>query len=174
MKFMEQQSRMTMSRSHRKGYVRGNPWFETRSRIFSVVRQAKLCLAELISKLLEFEQNKHWHGMEIIVPHLLAIFLRGVSIRFKAILLRGVALAVLLQGVAHVVTAHSEHLFYNRASVPEAAKLGLRKHLVLHLRVCQQEKELEDKQESGLVDKEILVLFIIDTHCEIKKVNNDC
>jgi hypothetical protein len=41
--------------------------------------------------------------------------------------------------------------------------------------VCaRQEKELEDKQESGVVDKEISVLFIIDTHCEIKKVNNQC
>jgi hypothetical protein len=76
----------------------------------------------------------------IIVPHLLSILLQGVSIRFKAILLQCVALAILLQGAARVVTAHSEHLFYNRASVPEAAKLGLRKHLVLHLRVCQTGK----------------------------------
>ena len=65
------------------------------------------------------------------MPHLLAILLRGVSVRFKAIL---------LQGVARVVTARSEHLFYNRASVPEAVKLGLRKHLVLHLHVCQTGK----------------------------------
>jgi len=57
---MEQQSRMTMSRSHRKDYVRGKLWLETRSWICSVVRQAKLRLAELVSKLLEFEQNKHW------------------------------------------------------------------------------------------------------------------
>jgi hypothetical protein len=78
--------------------------------------------------------------MEIIVPHLLAILLQGVPIRFKAILLRGVAVAVLLQGVARVVIAHSEHLLYNRASVPEKFKLVLRKHLVLHLRVCQTGK----------------------------------
>jgi len=60
--------------------------------------------------------------------------------KFKAILLQGIALAMLLQVVSCVVTAHSENLFYNRASVPEAAKLGLRKHLVLHLRVCQTGK----------------------------------
>jgi len=39
---------------------------------------------------------------------------------------------------------------------------------------ARQEKELEDKQESGVGDKEISVLFIIDTHCEINKVNNQC
>jgi hypothetical protein len=49
-------------------------------------------------------------------------------------------MAVLLQGVAHVVTAQSEHLFYKRASVPEALKLGSRKHLVSDPRVCQTGK----------------------------------
>jgi hypothetical protein len=44
-----------------------------------------------------------------------------------------------------------------------------------HTRVCGiQEKELEDKQDSGVVDKEISVLFIIVTQCEIKRVNNQC
>jgi hypothetical protein len=94
-----------------------------------VVRETKLCLAELISKLLELEQNKHWHMGQVIVPHLLAILLRGVSVRFMAILLCGIPLAVLLQAVAHVVTAESEHLFCKRASVPEAAKLGSKETL---------------------------------------------
>lgn len=76
------------------------------------------------------------------MPHLLAILLQGVYIRFKAILLQGIALALLLQIVSCVVAAYSENLFYNRASVPEAAKLGLRKHLVLHLRVCQTGKRI--------------------------------
>lgn len=76
------------------------------------------------------------------MPHLLAVLLQGVYVRFKAILLRGIALAILLQIVAHVVTAHSEHLFFNRASVLEAAKLGLKKHLFMHLHVCQTGKKI--------------------------------
>lgn len=38
--------------------------------------------------------------MEIIVPHLLTILLKGVSVRFMAILLYGTALAILLRGVS--------------------------------------------------------------------------
>jgi len=65
---------------------------------------------------------------------LLAILLRGVACRFMAVLLRD---------VARVVTAQSEHLFYKRASVPEAVKLGSRKRF--RTRVCvRREKELED------------------------------
>jgi hypothetical protein len=46
-----------------------------------------------------------------------------------ALLFREVALkfmAALLRGFARVVTAKIEHLFYKRAGVPKAAKLGSR------------------------------------------------
>jgi hypothetical protein len=46
-------------------------------------------------------------------------------------------MALLLQGVAPVVTAESEHLFYKKANFPEAAHLGLRKRLVAGPHVCQ-------------------------------------
>ena len=65
---------------------------------------------------------------------LLAVLLRGVAVRFMAVLLRD---------AARVVTAQSEHLFYKRASVPEAVKLGSRKRF--RIRVCvRREKGLED------------------------------
>jgi hypothetical protein len=35
-------------------------------------------------------------------------------------------MAVLLRGIARVITAEIEHLFYKRAGVPKAAKLGSR------------------------------------------------
>jgi hypothetical protein len=38
--------------------------------------------------------------------------------RFTAILLRGIAHALLLRGLASVVPAQFEHLFYNMESVP--------------------------------------------------------
>ena len=44
-------------------------------------------------------------------------------------MLRGVVLAIMLQGVVRVVTAHSEHLFYDRASVPRSSQPGFEETL---------------------------------------------
>jgi len=47
----------------------------------------------------------------------LALLFRGVSLKFMAVLLRG---------VSRVITAKFEDLFYKIAGVPKAAKLGSR------------------------------------------------
>jgi len=65
---------------------------------------------------------------------LLVVLLRGVAVRFMAVLLRD---------LTRVVTDQSEHLFYKRACVPEAVKLNSSKRF--RTRVCvRREKELED------------------------------
>ena len=52
-----------------------------------------------------------------------------------------------------MVTAKIEHLFYKRAGVPKAAKLGSRQHLVSDSCVSQMEKKnWKIKQDSGVVD----------------------
>jgi len=112
--------------------------------------------------------------MEIIVPHLLAILLQGVYIRFKAILLQGVALAMLLQVflVWSLLTVKTCFIIGQVFQKQPSWVWG--NTWFCTCVYAKQEKELEDKQESGVVDKEILVLFVIDTHCEIKNVNNQC
>jgi hypothetical protein len=47
---------------------------------------------------------------------------------------------VLLRGIAHLVTAESERLFYKRASVPEATSLGSRPRVASDPRMCQTGK----------------------------------
>jgi len=69
-----------------------------------------------------------------------------------------------LRGIAHLVTAESEHLFYKRTNVPEAATLGSRQHLASDPRMCQTGKRTGRLNDSGVVDKDISVLFAIGTH----------
>ena len=85
-------------------------------------------------------------------------------------------MAVLLQEATRVGTAQSEHLLYRRVSVPQATKPGSRRHLVSDPReVRWGGKKLKIKQDLGVADKEISVMFVINTHCEMKKtVNNQC
>jgi len=65
---------------------------------------------------------------------LLVVLLRGVAVSFMAVFLRD---------VARVVTVQSEYLFYKRASVPEAVKVGSRKRFRTRVYV-RREKEPED------------------------------
>ena len=81
-------------------------------------------MAELISKLLEFECNRYWRMGRRLECHT-----GGMD-----------SLVVLLRGIARLFTAESEHLFYKRADVPEAATLGSRQHLASDLHMCQAGK----------------------------------
>ena len=83
-------------------------------------------MADLISDLLEFERNIYWRTGRVL--------LRGVPVRFMAVLLRD---------VVRVVTAQSEHLFYKRANVPEAINVGSRKRFRTRVYV-RWEKEMKD------------------------------
>jgi hypothetical protein len=55
----------------------------------------------------------------------------------------------------------------NQAWFPETLSFGL---------ACASDgkKNWKMKRESEVVDKEIAVLFVIDTNCEIRKVNDQC
>jgi hypothetical protein len=88
-----------------------------------------------------------------------------------AVLLRGVALTVLLQGDARVFTARSEHLFHKSASVPWATSQGSGNPSVSDPRMRQT------GNRTGRLNKpreEISAMFITDIQCEIRKVNNQC
>jgi hypothetical protein len=80
----------------------------------------------------------------------LAVLLRGVAVRFMAVLLRG---------VARVFTLRCEHLF-SEAKFDETRGFGP---------TCApgRKKNWKIKQDSCVADKEISVLFVIDAHWEI-------
>ena len=74
-----------------------------------------------------------------------------------------------------MVTAKIEHLFYKRAGVPKAARLGSRSHFFSDQSVSQMgKKNWKIKQDSGGVDKDISVLLVMNVNREIRKVNNQC
>ena len=73
-----------------------------------------------------------------------------VAVRFMVFLLRE---------VARVVTARCEHLF-RQAKFEETRGFG-------PACASDDKKNWKIKQDSCVVDKEISVVFIIDTHCEI-------
>jgi hypothetical protein len=59
--------------------------------------------------------------------------------------------------------------------VPQVAKPSSRKHLFSDSHVPQTgKKNWKIKQTSGVVGKQISVLFVTDTHCEIGQVNERC
>jgi len=79
------------------------------------------------------------------------------------------AMAVLLQEAIRVGTAQSEHLLCRRASVPQATNPGFRPAWCL-----AGKNKWKIKQDLGVADKDISVVLVINTHCEIKNVNNQC
>ena len=81
---------------------------------------------------------------------LFAVLLRGDTVRF---------IAVLLRGVARVVTVRCEDLI-TEAKFEETFALG-------HACAPDGEKNWKMKKDSRVVDKEISMLFVIDTHWEI-------
>jgi hypothetical protein len=88
----------------------------------------------------------------------LTVLLRGVAMRFMTVWLRGVSLAVLWRGVTRVVNAQTEHLFYKRAGV-QKQPTQVRGNTWFRTRVwVRRGKELEDKQDSQVVKQSCSVV----------------
>ena len=96
----------------------------------------------------------------------MAVLLRGVVLSFMAVLLRGATRVVM----AKLNTCSM------RGQVFQKQPSWVRGYTWSRTRVCMSDGKMnwKIKQDSGLVDKDISVLVVIDTNCEIRKVNNEC
>jgi hypothetical protein len=121
---------------------------------------------ELITELLEFERNTNWRTGHRLKCH------TGRYV-ILAVLLQEFALAVLLQHL-NVWSLLTVSNCFIRGQVVHKKTSWVRGIILVRSGVLFRGKNWKTKQNWGAVDKDISVLCVVYTGCEINTVNYQC
>ena len=124
-----------------------------------MVKQTKICLAELITKLLELGRNLYWCTGRRLKCH------TGRYGSLGRIVARSCACG----------QCSKRTTVFKQGKCSGSSQVGFEETFGFGPSCASDgEKNWKIKRDSAVVDKKILALFVIDTHCERRKVNNRC